>query len=174
MIDEPAPEETRKHISYAAHCLSRGEEYEVAAADMKIERGKITLWQFVHPRTWDRCWISARREAAQFAAALATERLLALAESSEPELAARAARAVLVHRRRMRWRRADRVLPPSAQRNAEEETETQVAANEPSQGERAAPRNNGHTPPRNSASSESSAVNPGRPPSGAAPRCRSP
>jgi len=119
LVEEPAPAELGKRITYAANRVAHGEPYASIAGEVGRDAEDVARWAFIYPRAWDRVYPQARLAAAQFAAALAINRLLDLAAGPDAALAARAARTLLVHRRHMHWARLDqpqrlRDLPAAA------------------------------------------------------------
>ncbi len=116
--EDPAPEDLRRPIIYAANRVAHGEPYVSIAREVGHDADEIARWAFIYPRTWDRVYPQARLTAAQFGAALAINRLLDFAAGPDAALAARAARTLLIHRRHMHWARLNQ--PPRHQEHQEE------------------------------------------------------
>jgi len=104
--------------------VAHGEAYASIAREVGHDAGEIARWAFIYPKTWDRVYPQARLAAAQFAAALAINRLLDLTAGPDPRLAARAGRTLLVHRRHMHWAREN---PPQRHRDTEEDVSLDAA-----------------------------------------------
>jgi len=97
------PEELEIALLAAARGFALGEEPGSVARETGHDAGEIARWAFVYARAWDRAYHPARVEAAEFAAALAINRLLDLIAGPDANLAARAGRTLLIHRRHMHW-----------------------------------------------------------------------
>jgi len=101
-IQDP-PADLIRRIMYAAHRVAHGEDYASIGREVGHDAEAVARWAFAYAKTWDRVYPQARLAAAQFTAALAINRLLDLAAGPDANLAARAARTLLIHRRHMHW-----------------------------------------------------------------------
>ncbi len=105
------PEELRVPIIQLACCRAQGEDLLSTAAEIGYHHEEVERWPFLYARAWDRCWRTARLETARFYAARAIRKLTDLAFDPDRNLAARAARTLLVHRRHMHWAQTNQ--PPN-------------------------------------------------------------
>ncbi len=112
-LTEDPPEELRVPIIQLACCRAQGEDLLSTAAEIGRHHEEVERWPFLYAKTWDRHWRTARLETARFYAARAIRKLTDLAFDPDRNLAARAARTLLVHRRHMHWARANQ--PPRHQ-----------------------------------------------------------
>ncbi len=101
--EKEIPEELRGSIIQLACCRAQGEDLLSTAAEIGRPHEEVARWPFIYAKTWDRCWPTARLETARFYAARAIRKLTDLAFDPDRNLAARAARTLLVHRRHMHW-----------------------------------------------------------------------
>ncbi len=100
---EDPPEKLRVPIIQLACCRAQGEDLLSTAAEIGYHHEEVERWPFIYAKAWDRCWRTARLETARFHAARAIRKLTDLAFDPDRQLAARAARTLLVHRRHMHW-----------------------------------------------------------------------
>jgi len=111
--EDPPPEELTGSIIHLACRRAQGEDLLTTAAEIGRPHQEVARWAFVYARDWDRCWPTARLETARFYAARALKALTSLAFGPDRNLAARAARTLLIHRRHMHWARNNQ--PPRHQ-----------------------------------------------------------
>ncbi len=101
--EKETPEELRVPIIQLACCRAQGEDLLSTAAEIGRHHEEVARWPFLYVKSWDRHWRTARLETARFYAARAIRRLTDLAFDPDRQLAARAARTLLIHRRHMHW-----------------------------------------------------------------------
>ncbi len=108
--EKETPEELRVPIIQLACCHAQGEDLLSTAAEIGHHHEEVERWPFLYVKAWDRHWRTARLETARFYAARAIRKLTDLAFDPDRNLAARAARTLLIHRRHMHWRLPERHL----------------------------------------------------------------
>ncbi len=103
--EKEVPGELEIALLAAARGFALGEETGSIARETGRAAEEIARWAFVYAKAWDRAYHPARVEAAEFGAALAINRLLDFIAGPDANLAARAGRTLLIHRRHMHWAR---------------------------------------------------------------------
>ncbi len=101
--EKETPEELRVPIIQLACCRAQGEDLLSTAAEIGRHHEEVERWPFLYVKSWEQHWRTARLETVRFYAARAIRRLTDLAFDPDRQLAARAARTLLVHRRHMHW-----------------------------------------------------------------------
>ncbi len=110
--ERETPEELRVPIIQLACCRAQGEDLLSTAAEIGYHHEEVERWPFIYAKAWDQHWRTACLETARVYAARAIRKLTDLAFDVDRNLAARAARTLLVHRRHMHWRLPERGLAP--------------------------------------------------------------
>ena len=98
----------REMLIRAARLRAAGRDWDSIAADFQIDVRRAANWLFYFPKAWDALYARAEKESLDYAAARATQELLAAVGSPDPAEAEHAARALLAQRARM----LPRLRPP--------------------------------------------------------------